>query len=45
MDPKSRLEKERLEGKQKRIIEMVEAADRVFARKGLEKDYYARHCR
>ncbi|OMC79965.1 TetR/AcrR family transcriptional regulator [Viridibacillus sp. FSL H8-0123] len=37
MDPKSRLEKERLEGKQKRIIEMVEAADRVFARKGLEK--------
>ncbi|WP_159882035.1 TetR/AcrR family transcriptional regulator [Paenibacillus puerhi] len=37
MDPKSRYEQERLKGKQSRLITIVEAAERVFTLKGIEK--------
>lgn len=37
MDPKSRWEQERLEGKQQRLSSIIESAERVFLRKGFEK--------
>ncbi|MCS7459598.1 TetR/AcrR family transcriptional regulator [Paenibacillus doosanensis] len=37
MDPKSRWEQERLEGKQQRLSSIIASAERVFLRKGLEK--------
>jgi AcrR family transcriptional regulator len=37
MDPKERYEKERLEGKQQRQFTVLEAAERVFNQKGIEK--------
>lgn len=37
MDPKSRYEKERLDGKQQRLSMILEAAERVFTQKGIEK--------
>lgn len=37
MDPKSRWEQERLEGKQQRLSSIITSAERVFLRKGLEK--------
>ncbi|MWV44088.1 TetR family transcriptional regulator [Paenibacillus sp. HJL G12] len=37
MDPKSRWEQERQEAKQQREISIVEAAERVFVKKGLDK--------
>ncbi|WP_169089783.1 TetR/AcrR family transcriptional regulator [Paenibacillus sp. PL91] len=37
MDPKERYEKERSEGKQQRLFTVLEAAERVFNQKGIEK--------
>jgi AcrR family transcriptional regulator len=37
MDPKERYEKERLDGKQQRLFTIIEAAERVFNHKGIEK--------
>ncbi|WP_136604120.1 TetR/AcrR family transcriptional regulator [Paenibacillus dokdonensis] len=37
MDPKSRWEQERQEAKQQREISIIEAAERVFVKKGLDK--------
>lgn len=37
MDPKARYEKERFDGKQQRLIDILAAAERVFTQKGIEK--------
>ncbi|MBP1990531.1 TetR/AcrR family transcriptional regulator [Paenibacillus eucommiae] len=37
MDPKTRYEKERSDGKQLRLLTILEAAERVFTLKGIEK--------
>ncbi|MEC0231704.1 TetR/AcrR family transcriptional regulator [Paenibacillus alba] len=37
MDPKKRYEKERLDGKQQRLLIILEAAERVLTLKGIEK--------
>ncbi|MBE1445539.1 TetR/AcrR family transcriptional regulator [Paenibacillus sp. OAS669] len=37
MDPKSRWEQERLQGKQQRLSSIIASAERVFLRKGFEK--------
>lgn len=37
MNPKTRYEKERSDGKQQRLITILESAERVLSQKGIEK--------
>ncbi|MDH6371283.1 AcrR family transcriptional regulator [Paenibacillus sp. PastF-3] len=37
MNPKTRYEKERSDGKQQRLLDILEAAEQVFSQKGIEK--------